>query len=98
MATGIPARFQLHGHVITVRIIPRSRWRHGKNTVGIWLPDKLRIELLHDPIETQLQQVFCHELTHALLDQMNHELSHNEVFVDNFSALLQQALTTFDFK
>lgn len=95
MATGIPKSFQLHGHTITVRVVPRSKWRHGKNAVGIWLPDKLRIDLLADPIETQLQQVFCHELTHALLDQMNHELSHDEVFVDNFGALLQQALTTF---
>lgn len=95
MATGIPKSFQLLGHTINVRVIPRSKWRHGKNVVGIWIPDKLRIDLLADPIETQLQATFCHELTHALLDMMNHDLSHDEVFVDNLGALLQQALTTF---
>ncbi len=95
MSTGIPKSFQLLGHTINVRIIPRSKWRHGKSVVGMWIPDKLRIDLLADPIESQLQATFCHELTHALLDSMNHELSHDEVFVDNLGALLQQALTTF---
>lgn len=95
MSTGIPKSFQLLGHTITVRVIPRSKWRHGKSVVGMWIPDKLRIDLLADPIETQLQATFCHELTHALLDMMNHKLSSDEVFVDNLGALLQQALTTF---
>ena len=53
---GIPKRFQLLGHVITVRILPRSKWRH----------------------------------------HMSHELSHDEVFVDQLGLLLQQALTTFE--
>jgi hypothetical protein len=97
VATGIPTSFQLLGHTITVRVISRSKWRHGKNVVGMWMPDKLRIDLLSDPIETQLQATFCHELTHAMLDMMNHELSHDEVFVDNLGALLMQALITFDF-
>ena len=57
MATGIPKEFQLLGHTIKVRVIPRSKWRHGKGNVGIWMPDKLRIDLLADPIETQLQAV-----------------------------------------
>lgn len=97
MATGIPARFQLLGHTINVRVIPRSKWRHGKGVVGVWIPDRLRIDLLSDPLETQLQATFCHELVHALLDMMNHELSHDETFVDNLAALLMQALVTFEF-
>jgi hypothetical protein len=97
MATGIPSRFRLLGHTITVRVVPRPKWRHGRDCVGIWEPDKLRISLLADPIETQLQAGFTHELVHALLDMMNHELSHDEAFVDNLGALLQQALTTFEF-
>lgn len=97
MATGIPSSFQLHGHTIRVRVLPRSKWPHGKGVVGLWDPEKLRIDLLNNQIETQLQATFTHELVHALLDQMNHELSHDEVFVDNLGALLQQALTTFSF-
>jgi hypothetical protein len=45
-----------------------------------------------------VQHTFCHELTHAMLDMISHELSRDEQFVDQLGALLQQALTTFEFK
>jgi hypothetical protein len=95
--TGIPSSFQLLGHRITVRVLPRSKWPHGKDVLGIWEPDKLRIDILNDQVGTAVQATFTHELCHALLDMMNHELSHDETFVDNLGALLMQALTTFDF-
>lgn len=97
-STGIPTSFQLLGHTITVRVIPKSKWRHGKKAIGIWLPDKLTIHILHDPIESNLKAVFCHELTHAILDCFNSKLSHDEAFVDNFGSLLAQALVTFSFE
>lgn len=93
--TGIPKRFQLLGHVITVRIVPKSRWRH-KDAVGIWEPDKLRISILGGQPMTALGQCFCHELTHAMLDMMSHKLSRDEQFVDQFAHLLHNALTTFE--
>ena len=93
---GIPRSFKLHGHRVTVRIIPPSRWPHSKSAVGIYEPNKHRIDLRSDLGETELQQTFCHELTHALLDELNHPLSHDEVFVDNLGSLLPQALSTFD--
>ena len=93
---GIPRSFKLHGHLVRVRIIPPSRWRYGKANVGIYLPDTHRIELRSDQGDTELQQTMCHELGHALLDEMNHPLSHDEVFVDNLGSLLHQALSTFD--
>lgn len=96
MHTGIPTRFQLLGHTITVKVIPKSRWRH-KGCVGIWMPDKLRIDLLSNSEVTVLQQVFTHELTHAMLDMISHDLSADERFVDQLGHLLQQALTTFEF-
>jgi len=94
--TGIPKRFQLLGHVIQVRIVPKSRWRHGKNAVGIWMPDKLRIEILSGQPITALQQTFCHEWGHAMLCLMSHELEHDEVFVDQLGHMLQQSLVTFE--
>jgi len=93
---GIPRSFKLHGHLVRVRIIPPSRWRYGKTNVGIYLPDTHRIELRSDQGDTELQQTMCHELGHALLDEMNHPLSHDEIFVDNLGSLLHQALSTFD--
>lgn len=92
---GIPKRFQLLGHVITVRIVPKSRWRH-KDAVGIWEPDKLRISILGGQPMTALGQCFCHELTHAMLDMMSHKLSRDEQFVDQYAHLLHNALTTFE--
>jgi hypothetical protein len=92
----IPRRFQLHGHQLTVRILPRTRWPHPKDTVGMYDPTCHRIDLRGDQGDTELQQTFCHEWAHALLDEMNHPLSHDEVFVDNLASLLHQSLTTFD--
>lgn len=94
---GIPSSFKLVGHKITVKVIPKSRWRR-KSCVGIWLPNQLRIELLDSGEASVVQHTFCHELTHAILDCMGHDLSQNEQFVDTLGALLQQALTTFEFE
>jgi hypothetical protein len=94
---GIPKRFQLAGHTIEVRTVPRSKWKHGKNCVGIWLPDTYRIEVLASLRGSNRQQVFTHELIHALLDVAGHDdLSRNEQLVDRLGHLLQQAMTTME--
>jgi hypothetical protein len=94
---GIPKRFQLAGHTIEVRTVPRSKWRHGKTCVGIWLPDAYRIEVLASLRGSNRQQVFTHELIHALLDVAGHDdLSRNEQLVDRLGHLLQQAMTTME--
>jgi hypothetical protein len=92
----IPRQFHLHGHRITVRIVPLAKWRHPKVAVGMWDPTDHIIDLRNDLGDTELQQVFCHELVHAVLDEMKHKISYDEKFVDNFGSLLQQALTSFD--
>lgn len=96
---GIPRRFQIHGHRITVKILASagwSRYKFPKGSVGIYDPASHVIGLRKELGDTEMQQTFCHELTHALLDEMNHKLSFNEVFVDNFGSLLAQALASFD--
>ena len=93
---GIPRRFRVHGHAVAVRIVPLSRWRHSKDAVGIYDPNRHRIDLRGDQGETELQQTFCHELGHCILSEMNHPLNDDENFVDNLGSLLQQALTTFN--
>jgi hypothetical protein len=85
----------MHGHEITVRILPLSRWPHTKAAVGMWEPARNRIDVRGDQPETALQQTFCHELVHAVLSAMNHRLNNDEVFVDNFGSLLHQALSSF---
>lgn len=93
---GIPRRFRVHGHAVAVRIVPLSRWRHSKDDVGIYDPNRHRIDLRGDQGETELQQTFCHELGHCILSEMNHPLNDDENFVDNLGSLLHQALTTFN--
>jgi hypothetical protein len=95
---GIPRRFQIHGHRITVKILTPAGWtRHKfpKGAVGIYDPTTHVIGLRNELGDTEIGQAFCHELVHALLDEMNHKLSFNEVFVDNLGSLLHQALQTF---
>lgn len=95
---GIPRRFQIHGHSITVKMLTPAGWTRHKfprDSVGIYDPASHVIGLRKELGDTEMQQTFCHELVHALLDEMNHKLSFNEVFVDNFGSLLHQALQTF---
>jgi hypothetical protein len=96
-ADGIPAHFQLAGHTIKVKVIPPSKWRHGKNCVGMWLPDKYEIHIVSSCKGTNRQQVWAHEAIHAMLDIAGHDdLSRDEQFVDRIGHLLQQMLTTME--
>lgn len=91
----VPKSFKLLGHTVTVKVIPEAEWIKDKDEddVGEWFVRELRIDLLEQS-PSPLMHAFTHELTHAILDMMNHELNRNEVFVDNFAGLLAQALTT----
>lgn len=93
---GIPRTFQLAGHTIEVRLVPPKKWKHGKDCVGIWLPDVYRIEMRSGLRGSNRQQVFTHELIHAMLDIAGHDdLSRDEQLVDRLGHLLQQAMATF---
>jgi len=94
---GIPKSFSLAGHKIEVVNIPRSKWKNGKNCVGMWLPDKYRIEL-HGSLEgTNRQQVFLHEAVHAILDVAGYyEMSVDEALVDRLSHLLHHMLVSME--
>lgn len=93
---GIPATFQVAAHTITVATVPKSKWKHGKDCVGIWLPDQYRIEILGTLKGSNRQQVFVHEMMHCLCDIAGYnELSGDEVFIDSIAHLLAQALCTF---
>lgn len=91
----IYATFDLLGAEIVAEIVPKAKWK-WKECEGMWLPERHRILILGgmDPVHTQ--RVFVHEATHAILDFMNHALSHDEVFVDNFAGHWHQLWTTFE--
>ena len=93
---GIPKSFQMLGHTIKVRVIPQSKWR-VKDAVGVFYPDKYRIDVMAVQPESHRQQIFCHEYAHALLILAGRDdLSADEKLVDQLGHLLQQSLTTFE--
>jgi hypothetical protein len=94
---GIPKQFKLAGHTICIANIPAKKWKHGKDCVGMWMPDQYRIEIVGTLKGTNRQQVFLHEAVHAILDVAGYyELSEDEALVDRVSHLLQQMLTTME--
>lgn len=83
-------------HTIKVKSIPADKWKLP-DCVGFYNYEKQQIEL-KDHGKTMPGHIFYHELTHAILSSMGHKLNHDEAFVDQFSGLLHQALTTSKYK
>ena len=95
----LPEHFQLYGQTINVKPAvdliqeddSRGQADYRTNTITLqvstptWTMERAQVE-----------QAFCHELTHFILEKMDHKLFRDEVFVNQFSYLLHQALTTFE--
>ena len=94
---GVPSKFQLAGHTITVVTIPKSRWKY-KNAIALWMPNECRIELHGALHGTARVQAFMHEATHAVLDVAGYSntLSTDEELVDRLAHLLHQMFTTIE--
>lgn len=88
----IPASLRLMGHTLTIECIPPAKWKH-KDCVGWFNPRELKIGVLKRP-GTGSEQAFFHELTHAVLYCMSHELYEDEAFVDTFAGLMHQAINS----
>ena len=92
----IPKSLRLMGHTITVKIVPEKDWSDDE-TVGFWNSQNLTISVLDGLDPQRTQQIFCHELVHAILHNMGEiKLNGNEKFVDVFGSLLHQAWTTVE--
>ena len=89
----IPKSFRLMGNTIRVKIIPEKDWTDD-DAVGLWNSQTLTIHVRSGMADQRMQQAFCHELVHAILDAFAHPLSRDEAFVDTFAGLLHQAWTT----
>lgn len=98
----IPKRFKIMGH--TVEVITDSDFCIANNCMGVtWdsqnkivLSDKIVSDSEYKAIpKSKKEQTYLHEVVHNILSAMNEsELNNNEKFVDTFSALLHQVLTT----
>lgn len=88
----IPSSFRLMGHTIKVELIPPIKWRR-KEAIGWFDPKTLSIEVLKRP-GTATEQVFLHEVMHAVFYALNSELYENEELVDQIGGLLHQVIKT----
>lgn len=89
----IPKRFHLMGHVYEVVIVPRSQWKDPE-AVGLFDNNSRRILILKSD-SASMQQVYLHEVSHAMLLAMGRDkLYRDESFVDLLASMLHQILTT----
>ena len=92
----IPSSFKLMGKTITVQY--DNSLVDRKNSLGNTWCQEIRLQNPGEQISItreDLEQTFFHELVHSILNSMSEkELSGNEKFVELFSSLLHQALTT----
>lgn len=103
----IPKQLKLLGHTVTVEFDNEYCEKNAcfgsyiMHENKIILCDKYRpnnkrwVKIKSDNIE----HVFLHELTHAVLYYMNRlELFEDEEFVDQFAGLLHQAINTMEYE
>jgi len=97
----IPKAFSLLGH--RIEVVTDSSIMHSDDCVGMFEHRKQRISLMPSigdfPIpQSTIEQVFCHELVHALFFYAEKpKLFANEELVNLLGGLLHQALTTLEY-
>ena len=90
----IPRSFQILGKSYVVKVIPDKEWAEPE-TWGVCSPEKREITLRGGLKREVMEHVYLHEITHAILDAMGRDkLYADEAFVDMFSGLLHQAITS----
>lgn len=97
----IPKKFKLLGHTIDVVIerdlsnktdcLGETRYRYNQIALqSISSKERQRSN-------THLEHTFLHEVTHWILHAMHEtDLSNNEKFIEQFSGILHQILTTME--
>lgn len=93
MAARIPRRFQLMGHTITVRRVPKTQWKH-KDCVGFFDPSKMLIAVCTGTNASTQEQIFWHEATHAMFYCLGNPDYENEQLVDQIGGLIHQIVTS----
>ena len=98
----IPESFNLVG--FKIKVIAEKQLLHDSSMHGLAVyRDKIiYLQTNTDGVpvsKASIEQTFLHELTHHILDRMGeNDLCMNEKFVDVFSSLLHQAITTMKYK
>jgi hypothetical protein len=90
----IPKSFRLMGQHWSVRVVPEKDWVGDENG-GYCLHEQCAILVRDMPSPQVREQIFYHELAHALMNKMGEtELDEDEKFIDLLGSLLHQVLST----
>lgn len=91
----IPTSFELAGHSWTVHHVQGDVIApDGDKCKGLCEFDSLTISVNVTLPPSMVWHTFMHEVMHAVLYTLGHELTSNEGFVDSTGALLAQVLTS----
>lgn len=100
----IPLAFKLGGKRYKVVEEHSMKTPRGRSLMGQLNVDKKLVSVaLHNASTNrkydkgEIANSFLHELTHAILFDMDHKLATDECFVTNFADRLQEALETFKY-
>ena len=93
----IPKKFKLCGHEICVEF--DSNLYNKEDAFGNtrYRTNKIHIDNNGSQATTQIEETFFHEMTHWILYSMSNKLYDDETFVEQFSKLLHQAITTMEY-
>lgn len=94
----IPKSFELFGQTITTEFVDDLVEKHDAYGLSVFKKNIIQLQAANVGVirlVTQIEQTFCHELTHNIYSAMGEtELCNNEKHIELFSQLLHQALTT----
>lgn len=100
----IPLAFKLGGKRYKVVEVEALKSAGGRSMMGRLDVDKKLVSVATHNARThrkydkgEIGNTFLHELTHAILFDMDHKLATDECFVTNFADRLQEALETFKY-
>lgn len=100
----VPLAFKLGGKRYKVVEVETLKTANGRSLMGKFEVEKKAITVATHNARTkrkydkgEIGNSFLHELTHAILFDMDHKLATDECFVTNFADRLQEVLETFKY-
>lgn len=91
----LPEKVKVAGIEYQVKQVPIVEVDSNRNYQGLCNHMKAEIEILESLADERKEQVFIHELTHAMLNESGYG-EHDEDFVTRFSIILHQVLKDND--
>lgn len=98
----IPKQMKIGKHRYKIKVVPQmpTKGDMGRTHYG---SKEIMLGLATNPgndkyMEVEINETFWHEVTHAILFEMNSPLAFNERFVDQFGFMLSKAIHTAKFK